>query len=140
VDVVTDLPTDPQAAEPVQVGERTLDNPALSAQSRAVFGASAGDQGFHSQTPDQAPVLVVVVPAVSEDDIGAPPWTATLAPHGRHRFKERNELGDVVAVSAGQDDGERDAGGVGDQVVFAARPAPVNWASSRLGAPFNARM
>lgn len=36
--------------------------------------------------------------------------------------------------------GERDTGGVGDQVVLAARPAPVNGASSGLGASFNARM
>jgi hypothetical protein len=52
----------------------------------------------------------------------------------------RSQLGDVVAVAAGQGGGERDAGGVGDQVTFAARPAPIDGASSGLGPPFNARI
>jgi hypothetical protein len=100
MDVVAHLPADPQAAEPVQMGERTLDNPTLSAQPGSVLGSTASDQRFHPQPPDQAPVLVVVVPAVSEDNVGAPPRTAALAPHGRHRLQERDELGDVVAVAA----------------------------------------
>lgn len=33
--------------------------------------------------------------------------------------------------AAGQSDGERDAGGVGDQVVLAARPAPVDLDAGR---------
>jgi hypothetical protein len=52
----------------------------------------------------------------------------------------RSQLGDVVAVAAGQGGGERGAGGVGDQVTFAARPAPIDGASSGLGPPFNARI
>ncbi|GLW59583.1 hypothetical protein Kpho01_75930 [Kitasatospora phosalacinea] len=35
-------------------------------------------------------------------------------------------MGDVVAVAAGQCDGERGTVPVDDQVVFAARPAPVD--------------
>jgi hypothetical protein len=82
----------------------------------------------------------VVVAAVTEHDVRAAPGPAALAPHRWNGFEQRNELGDVVAIAAGQGDGERDAGGVGDQVVLAARPAPVNRTSSRLGAPFSARM
>ena len=40
MDVVADLPTNPQAAEPVQVGEATLNDPALGAESGTVFGAA----------------------------------------------------------------------------------------------------
>lgn len=140
MDVVADFPADPQAAEPVQVGERALDNPALSAQSGAVFGAPPGDQRPHAELPHQAAVLVVVIPAVGKNDVRSAPWSAALSPHGWHGFEERDELGDVVAIAASQRDGERDTDGVGDQVVLAARPAPVNRTSPRLGAPFNARM
>lgn len=49
-------------------------------------------------------------------------------------------MGDVVAVATGQGCDERDARGVRDQVMLAARPAPVDGASFRLGSPFNARM
>lgn len=84
-------------------------------------------------------VFVVVVAAVTEHDVGAVSRSAALAPYVRHCLEQWNELGDVVAVAAGQDDGERDAGGIGDQVVLTARPAPVDRTSSRLGSPFNAR-
>jgi hypothetical protein len=58
MEVVTDLPADPQAAEPVQVGESTLDKPALSAETGAVFSAASRDQWLHSQRADEAAVLV----------------------------------------------------------------------------------
>ena len=140
MDVIADLPADAQAAEPVQMGEGAFHNPALSAEPGAVLGASAGDERLHTEAPDQATVLVMVVAAVTEHDVGAAPGSAALAPHRRYCLKQWNELGDVIAVAAGQGDGERDAGGVGDQVVLAARPAPVDRTSSRLGSPFNARM
>lgn len=124
----------------MQVGERALHDPALGAESGAVLHAAAGDQRFHAEVPDQAAVLVVVVTAVTEHDVGAAPGLAALAPNGRYCLEQWNELGDVIAVAAGQGDGERDAGGVGDQVVLAARPSPIDRASSRLGSPFNARI
>ncbi len=117
MDVVTDLPADPQAAERVEVGEGALDNPALSAESGAVFAAASRDQWLHSERADQTVALVVVVAAVSKYDVGSASGAAALAPHGRHFLNQR------------------DVGGVGDQIVLAARPAPVDRASSGLGAP-----
>ncbi|MFJ6351760.1 hypothetical protein ACIQKB_20040 [Streptomyces sp. NPDC092046] len=40
-DVVADLPADPQVAEPVQVGECSLHEPALRARARALTGGTA---------------------------------------------------------------------------------------------------
>lgn len=80
MDVVADLPADPQAAEPVQVSEGALDNPALSAESGAVFSATSCEQWLHAERADEAAVLVVVVAAVTEHDVGAAPRSATLAP------------------------------------------------------------
>jgi hypothetical protein len=42
----------------------------------------------------------------------------------------------VVAVAAGDRPGERDAPAVYEQVVLAARPAAIDGARTRLGAPF----
>lgn len=102
MDVVADLPADPQAAEPVQVGEGTFDNPALGTESGAMFGAASSDQRLHAERADEAAVLVVVVAAVAEHDVGAAPGAAALAPHGRHGLEQRDELGDVVAVATGE--------------------------------------
>jgi hypothetical protein len=87
VDVVSDLPADPQAAEPVQVGKRPLHDPALGAESGAVHGAPAGDPRFHTVRADEAAVLVVVVAPVAEHHVGAAPGPASLAPHGRYCFE-----------------------------------------------------
>ena len=140
MDVIAYLPTDAQATEPVQVGESSLDDPALGAKTGAVLGTAAGDLRLHAEVPDQAAVLVVVVAAVGQHHIRAAPGPAAFAPHRRHGLQERDQLSDVVAVAASQGRGERNTRGVGDQVMLAARPAPVDRASSGLGAPFNARM
>lgn len=135
MDVVADLPADLQAAEPVQVGEGALDNPALGGEAGPVLSAASGNHRFHAEFADEGAVLFVVVAAVTKHDVGAAPRPAAFAPYGRHRFEQRDEMGDVVAVVAGQGGGERDAGGVGDQVVLAARLASVDAASSRLAPP-----
>ncbi|GAA2424583.1 hypothetical protein GCM10010421_08930 [Streptomyces glaucus] len=142
MDVVAYLPADPRAAEPVQVSERALDAPVLGAESGAVFGAATGDQWLHAEGPVQTAVCVVVVAAVSEDHVRAAPapGPGALAPHRRHGLQERDRLGDVAAVATGQGGSERDAGHVSDQMMLAARPAPVNRASSGPGSPFDARM
>lgn len=69
MNVVPDFASDPQAAEPVQMGEGTLHNPALSAQSGAVSGAPAGNDRLDTEVPDEVTVLVVIVAAVTEHDV-----------------------------------------------------------------------
>ncbi len=60
--VVADLPAEPWAAKPAQVGEGALNEPASGARRPgAVLGAAAGDQRFHAETADEAAVLAVVV-------------------------------------------------------------------------------
>lgn len=102
VHVIADLPADAQASEPVRVGEGAFHDPVLSAESGAVLGASAGDERLHAEVPDQAAVLVVVVAAVAEHGVGPAPEPAALAANGRQCLKQWNELGDVIAVPAGQ--------------------------------------
>ena len=52
------------------------------------------------------------------------------AAHGRDRVDQGQQLGHVVDVAGGEDGGERNAPRVHDQVVLAAGPAAVNWATS----------
>jgi hypothetical protein len=80
VDVVAHPPADPQAAEPVQVGERASHDPALGAESGAVLGAPAGDDRLHAEIPDQAAVLVVVVAAVAQHQVRVAPGPVRASP------------------------------------------------------------
>jgi hypothetical protein len=85
-----------------------------------VFDAAAGDDGFDSSGPEQAAVLVVVIAAVGQDEVGLLARPAGLAGDrsGVEILQQRDQLGDVVAVTAGQRDGQRNAAGVDEQVVL----------------------
>jgi hypothetical protein len=87
----------------------------------------------------EAPVRLGVVGAVGKNCQRSSAWASALPAHGRDRLDERQELGDVVAVGAREQAGERDAVGVGDQVVLAAGSAAVDGARSGLTAPKSAR-
>jgi hypothetical protein len=81
---------------------------------------AAGDEGRDPPDPQQAPVLVMVIAAVG-DQPGRSPARSSHAPaHRRDGIDERDELGDVVAVSRRQRPGERDAAPVGEDVVLDA--------------------
>jgi hypothetical protein len=60
----------------------------------------------------------VVVAAVGHERRGPAPRPADPARERRHPVNERDQLGDVVAVAAGQADGQRDPLGVGEEVVL----------------------
>ena len=82
----------------------------------------------------------MVVATVAQYHVGAALGVTRLVPHLRHGLQERDRLGDVVAVAACEGGREWDAGGVDDQMMLAARPAPVDKTSSGLGSSFIARM
>lgn len=65
-------------------------DPALGAQTGAVLGAPAVDQRLHTEIPDRAAVLVMVVAAVAQHHVRAAPGPTALAPHRRHRFEQRD--------------------------------------------------
>jgi hypothetical protein len=65
-----------------------------------------------------AAVAVVVVAAVADDPRWPSLWPAAFAAHGRNTIDERDELGDVVAVAAGQRAGERDPRRVDEEVML----------------------
>jgi hypothetical protein len=83
-----------------------------------VLGAAPSDDRFLPARPEFAPVLVVVIAAVSDDLIGPLAGAASLAGDWADAIGEWEQLGDVVAVPAGQADRERDAVAVDDQMVL----------------------
>ena len=102
VDVVAPLPADTKPAEAVEPGDGAFDDPAENAQARAVWLAAFGDHRPDTALPQQPPVLVVVVAAVSEEHVRPSSWPADDAGYRGNLVEQGQELGDVVAVSAGQ--------------------------------------
>ncbi len=91
-----------------------------------VGDAASGDQGFDAALPQQAAVLVEVVAPVG---VQAPWFAAGAPPQSPDRWngiEQRQELGDVVPVAAGERDGEWGSVAVDDQVVLGAGAGAVD--------------
>jgi hypothetical protein len=85
-----------------------------------VSGSAPGDDRGDAQCADLVAVSVVIVAAIGAGLLRALAGSTALAPDRRHRLDQRDQLGDVVAVAAGQRNGQRDAVGLDDDVVLAA--------------------
>ena len=136
MDLVAAVGAYEEPAAVVEPGEGALDDPALTADAGAVPGLAAGDDRFHAELPYEPAVLVVVVAAVGEQGARSAARPACPAPDGRHSFEQFDELGDVVAVAAGERPGQRDAATVYEEVVLATWPAAIDGAGTRFRAPF----
>jgi hypothetical protein len=112
------LPTDAEPAELVQPGEAALDHPTLSSQAGAVRFPAASDQRVDAPGSQLVPVLVVIVGAVGEQQIGTPARATDPAGDRRDAIDQGKELGDVVAIAGGEGDRQRQPAGVCQQVVL----------------------
>lgn len=126
MDIGSAFGADAESSEAFEPGEGAFDRPSDCAQAGAVVDAAACDDGCDAAGADQAPVLVVVVAAVGVDPARPATRFADDVPDGWDRVDERDQLGDVVAVPAGERDGQRDPARVGDQVMLGAGLAPVD--------------
>src|SRR4029077_2777600 len=77
-----------------------------------------------------------VVATVGGHPVGPPARATDLAAHRRDAIDERDQLGGVVAVAAGDGQGEWDPRRVYEQVMLGAVSGPINRARARRGAPF----
>jgi hypothetical protein len=136
VDVVAAVGADEQSAPVVEPGEGAFDDPSLAAESGAVFGLAAGDDRLDASLPDEVAVLVVVVAAVGDQQLGSAARAPDTALHRRHAVEQLQQLGDVIAVAARERPGERDPAAVYEQVVLAPASAAIDGAGTRFRAPF----
>ena len=119
----------------MQPGDRALDDPALFAEAGAVRGALLGDQRPYLSAPEIVARCFALVAAVADDAGWPASWPAAFAAHGRDRLDERDQVEAVVAVGGGEQEGERDAARVGDQLVLGAALAPIDRARTGLEPP-----
>ena len=109
-----------------------LDDPTGLAKTAAVWLATAGDLGGDARGVQGLAVLVMVVAAVGLDHGGLGQRSATFAADRRNGLDQRQELGDVVPVGAGQDERKRDALRFGNEVVLGAGASAVGGIRSRF--------
>jgi hypothetical protein len=114
------LVADPEPAEVVQVSEAALDDPALFSEAGAVGCSTTGDDGCDPERSQKPTVLVVVIATVGQEPVGLLAWPTALAGHCScvEVFQQWDQLGDVVAIPAGQGDRQRNAASVDQQMVL----------------------
>jgi hypothetical protein len=140
VDVSAAFVADAEPLEGVQPGEAALDHPPLAAQPGAVGDAAAGDPRSDAALAELSAVDVVVIAAVGEQLPRPPARPSASTPDRWDGINQRDELGDVVAVAAGECHGQWYAAGVAEQVVLGARPAAVDRGRADVVPPLRARM
>jgi hypothetical protein len=96
----------------------TLDHPAEFAQSAAVFSATPGDHRFDAALAKPLTMRLRVVATICVDDLRLLKRSAARATNGWNRVNERQQLGNVVAIRAGQDCTDGDAIGVDEDVML----------------------
>ena len=139
MDVGAALVADAKTAVLMQPGDRPFDDPAAAAEPGSVRSLRPGDLRLDVPAAQLAPCVARVVGAVAVQLARAVGWSTATAAHRRDRVHECDQLGDVVAVAAGERDSERRAAAAGDYMVLGAASGAIDGAGAGLVAPPNAR-
>lgn len=122
--------------ELVEPCERPLDDPARAAEPGPVGDAAACDQGLDAALPQETAVLVEVVATVGEQSSGSVAGSSAQASDAGYRVQERDQLRDVVPVSAGHGHSQRGPVPVHDHMVLGPRPCAVDRRGADMISPF----
>lgn len=119
--------SNPQSAKLMQPRDGTFHHPAGLAQMAAMRSATPGKLMPDSPVLQDLPMLRAVVRAVGLHTLRLCQWASPLALDRRHAIEQRNELRDVMPIGLGQDDVDRQALRLDEQVVFASRLAAIGF-------------
>jgi hypothetical protein len=122
-----------QAAELVQPGDRSLDHPARRAQAAAMLGVAARQQRFDASGDQDFAMRLRIVSPIALCNARFLQRTASLAGNGRNRIDQRQKLRDVVSIGFGQNDTQRNALHVAEDVVLRTRVAGIDRFKTKTG-------
>lgn len=139
MDVVAAFVADAESAELVQPADGAFHDPAMLAQAAAMRSVALRQNRLDATFSQAATMRLGVVRAVALHALRLAARASWFAAHWGNRFHQRFELRDIVRVGAGQRGGERNAVGVGDQMMLAASFAAIRGVSARFFPPCSAR-
>lgn len=128
-----------ESPELMQPCDRTLDDPARFSKPAAMRGTPRGKNGGNAQGAQAAAVGSGVVGAVALNAAGTLPRASAFARHRRDCNDQWNELGYIMGIGRRERRRERDAPGIADEVVLAARFAPIGGIGAGFFPPCMAR-
>jgi hypothetical protein len=139
VDVSAAFVADTQSAELMQPAERTFHNPTGLAQTTTMQRALARQSISDAQTAQPTTVGRTAVSTIALNKVRTSARSSNFAAHRWHPRQQRLQLTAVMHVGRGQLDAERNALGIGEKMMFAARFAAVGRVRPRLEPPKRAR-
>jgi hypothetical protein len=125
MEVVSPVVPGAEAAELMEPSQGSFDRPPQRAESAAVLGVSFREHWFDAALAELLAVRLGVVSAVALHDVGPLPGPSRLAGNRGNGVDQRRQLRDVMHVGAGEDRRQRNACGVGDEVMLAAAFAAI---------------
>ena len=139
MDVGPAFVADGEASEAVQPGDRALDDPSADAEAAAVRCPPARQDRRDAARPEAVAMGLGIVAAVALERTWLATRTSSPTAHRRQCIDHRIEVGDVIDVGGRYLRDERDAAGIGDEVVLGARFAAIGWVRSSFFPPRTAR-
>jgi hypothetical protein len=118
VNVSSTIETYAKTTEVVEPRVSPFNDPAEFSQTTAMFSTAPCDHRFDAAFAQSLTMRIGIVTTIGIDDFGSLKWSAARAADRGNRVDERQQLGDVVAVRAGQDGADGNAIGVYEDVVL----------------------
>ena len=126
------LITHTQASKLMQPGESAFDYPARHTKVAAMPGAALGELRMDATLPQDTTIALAIVSTIGLHTPRFAQRAATPPSDCRNPVEQRHELCRIMTVGASQDHIQRGTVAVDDEVVLAARLAPI----SRVGPSF----
>jgi len=131
--------SNPQATQLVQPTDCPLDDPSVDAQAAAVIGVASSNLRIDSDLFQSLTMRVRVVCAICVQFVKTVAWSARLAFDGWHIVYQLQKLGHIMSICRRGPGDDRNAVGVGQQMMFRAGLSAIYRAGARVFAPPTAR-
>ena len=140
MNVCIPLETDAQATKLMQPRKRAFHHPSVASQTTAMFDPTLSQPRLDVADTQGLAMRCRVIRAIGQHTVRSTSRPTRLAAHRRNGIDQRQQLGDIMRVGAGQSNSEWKARRIRDEVVFAARTRPICRVRPGVLAPFNARI
>lgn len=123
----------------MQPRQCTLDDPAVDAQTAAMRDTAVGQHRFDPQLHKRIAMRTRMIRPITLDTIRTATGVSALTGDRRDRVNQRQKLGHVVPVRAGEYRGERNTVRIGDDMVLRAVFPAIRGVGAGLRPPKTAR-
>ena len=139
MNIITTFITNSQPTKLVQPGKCTLHHPAKYTKATAVFSSAPGQNRIYTQMTQCISMGLTIVGSITLNAIRSLARATHLTCDWRNRLNQRQKLSYIVAVSSCNFYRERDAVGIGDNVMFRPQFPSIRCIRARFRPPKTAR-